>query len=197
MHTLSSPSGSLPKTQRNQTLKVKGKISIREYGSVEWGREPKNWAYGARGAITRTKQRQATIAPADGFQNIRVQRDLEVLGKLRRPFKNDLLAIIGAACSFGPLTFCPPFLTLGSPGYLSKRLASTEGQCSSLKSPQSKWLNRLGWIRQITTQTFLQAQFSLDTQIPFCAPQPSDWIALLEYLWACRVRGTVQSQMFL
>lgn len=81
------------------------------------------------------------------------------------------LVIIGAACSFRPLTFCPPSLTLGSHGYLSKRLASREGQRSSLKSPQSKWLNRLGWIRQITTQTFLQAQFSLDTQIPFCAPQ--------------------------
>lgn len=81
------------------------------------------------------------------------------------------LVIIGAACSFRPLTFCPPSPTLGSHGYLSKRLASREGQRSFLKSPQSKWLNRLGWIRQITTQTFLQAQFSLDTQIPFCAPQ--------------------------
>lgn len=79
---------------------------------------------------------------------------------------------MGQLAPWGLLTFRPPSLTSRSQGHLSKRLASRgRGQRSSLKSPQSKWLNRLGWVRQITIQTLLQAQFSLDTQIPFCAPR--------------------------
>lgn len=81
------------------------------------------------------------------------------------------LVIFRAACVPRVINLLPSIPNPEALGVSIYETGFQRGSVFPLKSPQSKWLNRLGRIRQITTQTLLQAHFSLDTQIPFCAPQ--------------------------